>query len=139
MGPSGATGGSGRLGTRWPSARLVTEFYKLSRWSRTQTWEKDLVDHLVLFAVNDDASAEDVEDLLASIRDLRGSIPNVMDLSVGEDFSGRAKGYTHGLFVRLRTADDLQAYLDHPDHRAVVEKLDALTTGRLVVDYDHEL
>jgi hypothetical protein len=92
----------------------------------------------VLFAVNDDASPEDVEDLLASIRNLRGSIPNVMDLSVGEDFSGRAKGYTHGIFVRLRTTDDLRAYLDHPDHQAVVEKLDALTTGRLVVDYDHE-
>ena len=98
-----------------------------------------MVDHLVLFAVNDDASAEDVEDLLASIRSLRGSIPNVVDLSVGKDFSGRAKGYTHGLFVRLRTTDDLRAYLDHPDHRAVVEKLDNLTTGRLVVDYDHEL
>ena len=97
-----------------------------------------MVDHLVLFAVNDDASAEDVEDLLASIRSLRGSIPNVMDLSVGEDFSGRAKGYTHGLFVRLRTTDDLRAYLDHPDHQAVVEKLEALTTGRLVIDYDHE-
>lgn len=96
-----------------------------------------MVDHLVLFAVNDDASPEDVEDLLASIRNLRGSIPNVLDLSVGEDFSGRAKGYTHGIFVRLRTTDDLRAYLDHPDHQAVVEKLDALTTGRLVVDYDH--
>ena len=97
-----------------------------------------MVDHLVLFAVNDDATTEDVEGLLMSIRNLRGSIPNVIDLSVGEDFSGRAKGYTHGLFVRFRTADDLRAYLDHPDHRAVVEKLEALTAGRLVVDYDHE-
>jgi hypothetical protein len=92
----------------------------------------------VLFAVNDDVSTKDVEGLLTSIRNLRGSIPNVIDLSVGEDFSGRAKGYTHGLFVRFRTADDLRAYLDHPDHRAVVEKLEALTAGRLVVDYDHE-
>jgi hypothetical protein len=97
-----------------------------------------LVDHLVIFAVKDDASEEDVQDLLASLRDLRGSISNVMDLSVGEDFSGRAKGYTHGLFVRFRTADDLRAYLDHPEHRAVVEKLDAVTSGRLVVDYDHQ-
>jgi hypothetical protein len=97
-----------------------------------------LVDHLVIFAVKDDASEEDVQDLLASLRDLRGSISNVMDLSVGEDFSGRAKGYTHGLFVRFRTADDLRAYLDHPEHRAVVEKLDDVTSGRLVVDYDHQ-
>ncbi len=98
-----------------------------------------MVDHLVLFEVKNNAQVEDVEALLSRLRGLRSSIPNVVDLSVGENFSGRAKGYTHGLFVRLRTADDLQAYLDHPDHRAVVEKLDALTTGRLVVDYDHEL
>ncbi len=98
-----------------------------------------MVDHLVLFAVKGDASTEDVEELLASIQGLRGGIPNVMDLSVGEDFGGRAGGYTHGLFVRFRTIDDLREYLDHPEHRAVVEKLDALTTDRLVVDYDHEL
>ena len=97
-----------------------------------------MVDHLVLFAVKGDASSEDVEDLLSSLRALRSSITNVMDLSVGKDFSGRAKGYTHGLFVRFRTSDDLRAYLNHPEHQAVVEKLDALTTGRLVVDYDHE-
>jgi hypothetical protein len=97
-----------------------------------------LVDHLVLFAVKDDASSEDVEDLLSSLRGLRDIIPNVMDLSVGEDFSGRAKGYTHGLFARFRTTDDLRTYLEHPDHQAVVEKLDALTSGRLVIDYDHE-
>lgn len=97
-----------------------------------------MVDHLVLFAVKDEASSEDVEDLLSSLRALRSSITNVMDLSVGKDFSGRAKGYTHGLFVRFRTSDDLRAYLNHPEHQAVVEKLDALTTGRLVVDYDHE-
>ena len=100
--------------------------------------EKNLVDHLVLFAVKDDASAEEVEDLLSSIRNLRGSITNVMDLSVGEDFSGRGGNYTHGLFVRFRTADDLRAYLEHPEHQAVIDKLDATTTGRLVVDYDHE-
>jgi ribosomal protein L17 len=97
-----------------------------------------LVDHLVLFAVSNDAASEDVEDLLSSIRALRSNISNVLDLSVGEDFSGRAGGYTHGLFVRFRTADDLREYLDHPDHRAVVEKLEKFTTGRLVADYDYE-
>lgn len=97
-----------------------------------------MVDHLVLFAVKDDASAEDVEDLLSSIRELKNSISGVVDLSVGEDFGGRGGGYTHGLFVRFQTADDLQEYLGHSEHRTVVEKLDVTTTGRLVVDYDHE-
>jgi hypothetical protein len=94
-----------------------------------------LVDHLELFTVKDDAPAEDVENLLSSLRELGNSIPNVLDLSVGEDFSGRGGGYTHGLFARFQTRDDLRTYLDH---RAVVEKLEATTTGRIVVDYDHE-
>jgi hypothetical protein len=49
--------------------------------------------------------------------------------------SARAPGYTHGLFVRFESAEDLQGYLEHPDHQAVVEKLDRLTS-RIVVDYE---
>lgn len=97
-----------------------------------------MVDHLVLFTVKEGASSEEVADLLSSIRDLRSSIPNVIDLAVGENFSGRGEPYTHGLFVRFQTPDDLQAYLKHPEHLKVVEKLEASTEGRIVVDYDHE-
>jgi hypothetical protein len=96
-----------------------------------------MVDHLVLFAVRDDASEEDAEGLLSDLRELKSQVSSVIDLSVGEDFSGRAGGYTHGLFVRFRTPDGLREYLEHPDHQAVVEKLDALTAGRLVLDYEH--
>ena len=97
-----------------------------------------MVDHLVLLAVREDASSEEVEDLLSSIRDLKGAVPNVLDLSVGENFSERGDRYTHGLFVRFQTADDLRAYIEHPEHKKVVEKLEKTTTGRLVVDYDHQ-
>ena len=98
-----------------------------------------MVDHLVLFTVKEDARGEDVEDLLASLKELKKGIPSVVDASVGENFSERSQGYTHGLFVRLQTVDDLRAYINHPEHQAVVEKLDALTKGRLVVDYEHDL
>ena len=94
-----------------------------------------MIDHLVFVATRDDASTEDVEDLIASIRKLKDTVPSVVDLSVGENFSPRSGGYTHGIFVRLETAEDLQGYMKHPDHLAVAEKLDALTT-RIVVDYE---
>lgn len=96
-----------------------------------------MVDHLVLFAVKGDASAEDVSDLISSIQNLRNEVQGVLDLSVGENFSERGGPYTHGLFVRFQTADDLHTYSEHPEHRKVVEKLGAATTELLVVDFDH--
>lgn len=95
-----------------------------------------MVDHIVLFAVKEDASEEDVEDLLSSLAALKESIASVRDFSVGEDFSGRAGEYTHALFARFEDRDGLREYLEHPDHLAVVEKLDAHTSGRLVADYE---
>jgi antibiotic biosynthesis monooxygenase (ABM) superfamily enzyme len=94
-----------------------------------------MIDHLVFLAARDDASPEDIEDLITSIQGLKDTVPGVVDLSVGENFSPRSGGYTHGLFVRFENAEDLQGYIEHPDHQAVVEKLDRLTS-RIVVDYE---
>ena len=94
-----------------------------------------MIDHLVFLAVREDASPEEVDDLISSIRRLKETVPGVVDLTVGENFSERSGGYTHGLFVRFESVDDLQEYMKHPDHLAVVEKLDALT-DRIVVDYE---
>jgi hypothetical protein len=95
-----------------------------------------MVDHLVFFAVREGASEEEVEDLVSSIRALRGEVPSAVDLSVGEDFSGRSGGHTHAIFVRFEDAAGLREYMEHPAHLAVVEKLDATTTGRIVADYE---
>jgi hypothetical protein len=95
-----------------------------------------MVDHLVFFAIRDEASQEEVEDLLSSIRALRDEVPSTVDLSVGEDFTGRSGGYTHGIFVRFEDQDGLREYMEHPAHLAVVEKLGVTTTGRIVVDYE---
>ena len=95
-----------------------------------------MVDHLVFFAVREEAPPEEVEDLLSSLRALKDEVPSTVDLSVGEDFSGRSGAYTHGLFVRFEDAAGLQEYVQHPAHLAVVEKLNATTTGRIVADYE---
>jgi hypothetical protein len=95
-----------------------------------------MVDHLVFFAVREGASSEEVEDLVSSMRALKDDVPSTIDLSVGEDFSGRSGEYTHALFARFEDAAGLQKYMEHPAHLTVVEKLDATTTGRIVADYE---
>jgi hypothetical protein len=95
-----------------------------------------MVDHLVFFAARADAASDDIEDLIASLKGLKNEIPSVVDMSVGEDFSGRAGEYTHALFARFDDRDGLKEYLGHPAHLAVVEKLECHTTGRIVADYE---
>ena len=95
-----------------------------------------MVDHLVFFAVKEAATPEEVEDLLSSIWALKEAVPATVDLSVGEDFSGRSGEYTHALFTRFEDAAGLQEYMQHPAHLAVVGKLGNVTTGRIVVDYE---
>jgi hypothetical protein len=98
--------------------------------------ENAMIDHLMFFAVREEASEEEVEDLASSLRALRDEVPSTVDLSVGEDFSGRSGGYTHALFARFEDTAGLREYMEHPAHLAVVEKLDATTTGRIVADYE---
>ena len=95
-----------------------------------------MVDHLVFFAVREEVRQEEVEELVSSIRALRDEVPSTIDLSVGEDFSGRSGGYTHGMFARFEDTAGLKEYMEHPAHLAVVEKLGATTSGRIVVDYE---
>lgn len=95
-----------------------------------------MIDHLVLFAVKEDVSEDDVEDLLSSLATLQDKVTSVVDFSIGKDFSGRSGDYTHALFARFEDREGLQEYLEHPEHLVVVEKLDDRTSGRLVVDYE---
>lgn len=95
-----------------------------------------MVDHLVFFAVREGVSSEDVEDLISSIQALKDEVSSTVDLSVGEDFTGRSGEYTHALFARFEDRGGLQEYMQHPAHLAVVEKLEERTTGRIVADYE---
>jgi Stress responsive A/B Barrel Domain len=70
--------------------------------------ESAMVDHLMFFAVREEASEEEVEDLASSLRALRDEVPSTVDLSVGEDFSGRSGGYTHALFARFEDTAGLR-------------------------------
>ena len=60
-----------------------------------------MVDHLVFFAVREEASQKEVEDLVSSIHGLSEEVPSTVDLSVGEDFWTLWRD-THALFAGRR-------------------------------------
>ena len=77
-----------------------------------------VLEHMVWLTPKTGVGEDKMEEILASIRALT-HIPGVLSISAGKNITDRANGATHGALVTLERADDLLAYLNHPDHQAV--------------------
>lgn len=79
--------------------------------------------HLVLFKLKPGVQKSDSRypDAVKLLRGLVGQIPQVLDMRAGENFSTRTIAVDFGLMVVLENETALQAYLDHPAHKAVVQ------------------
>ena len=96
-----------------------------------------MIEHIVLFKVKAGTSPEAVAAMMNGLKALQSTVPGVVGLSVGANFSDRSKGFTHGLVVRFRDKAALDGYIPHPAHREVVEKLiRPITEDVLVVDFE---
>lgn len=96
-----------------------------------------MIEHIVLFKWQENASAEAIAKAMAALRDLKEKIPSIVDLSCGENFSDRARGYTHGLVVRFRDRAGLEAYQPHPLHQDVVQNfIKPIIAEVLALDYE---
>lgn len=96
-----------------------------------------MIEHIVLFRWTPEAAPEAVAQVMEGLRGLRQQIPGIIDLQCGEDFSGRAQGYSHGLVVRFETRAALDAYGPHPAHQQVVQTLiNPIRGGVLALDFE---
>jgi L-alanine-DL-glutamate epimerase-like enolase superfamily enzyme len=68
---------------------------------------------------------------------LRASVPGVLELSFGKNFTARGREFTHALLVKLADKAALDGYAAHPAHVRVVEELLApIRADVLAVDYE---
>jgi hypothetical protein len=96
-----------------------------------------MVEHIVLFKLKAEATAEQREAMLTGLKSLREAVPGIVDLSCGVNFSERSQGYEIGLVVRFQDRAALDAYLPHPAHRAAVEQwIQPIRADAIVVDYE---
>ena len=77
-----------------------------------------VLEHMVWLTPKTGVGEDKMEEILASIRALT-HIPGVLAISAGRNITDRAYGATHVVLVTFERADDLPAYLNHPDHQAV--------------------
>jgi hypothetical protein len=93
--------------------------------------------HVVLFKFKEGTTTTQVSAIEEAFRALPGKIDAIRDFEWGTDVSveGRADGFTHCFFVTFKSAEDRDAYLPHPDHKAFGAILRPHLDKVLVVDY----
>jgi hypothetical protein len=93
--------------------------------------------HIVLFSFKNDASADQVEAVIAGFAALPGAIPGITAYEWGTNVSpeGLNDGFTHCFTLTFGSAPDRDAYLVHPAHQAFVGTLGAVLERSLVLDY----
>jgi len=98
-----------------------------------------VVEHIVLFKWKAEATAEQITVAVEGLRGLKGLVPNILDLTVGANFTDRGQGFTHGLVVRFPDKAALEVYGPHPAHQHVVQNfINPIRESVLALDYEFE-
>ena len=74
------------------------------------------VEHMVWIKFKDGVGAERKAEHVRNLAALGETVPAIESIRVGENFTDRARGFTHGLVVTVATRADLPRYLNHPKH-----------------------
>jgi hypothetical protein len=82
-----------------------------------------LLRHVVLFKFKDDATKEQVKEIVDAFRGLPKKIDAIADFEYGTDVSveGRAQGFTHCFVVSFRDEKGRDTYLPHAAHQDFVK------------------
>jgi len=95
-----------------------------------------MITHLVWFKLSNPSSSEDKATLSQELNTLPAHIPQIVELSCGEDFSGRSRGFEWGLFVKFQTREDGQIYDKHPAHQAFIARCKHLWSEVQALDFE---
>ena len=97
-----------------------------------------MLNHIVLFQLKPDVTTQQRADIITALTDLQRYIPEILEISSGENFADRNGGFDLALFVRLKDRDALQTYRDHPEHRRVVSEFIQPAAEKIIAaDYEY--
>jgi hypothetical protein len=92
-----------------------------------------MIHHLVVLKIKKDAKPAQVTRVLADLDGLKKKIPGLLSFAGGPYSSpeGLNRGFTHGFVMTFRDAAARDAYLPHPEHEKVKERILPLLEGGL--------
>jgi hypothetical protein len=96
-----------------------------------------LLRHVVQFKFKDDATKEQVQEVVDAFRKLPSQMDviHAFEFGVNNSPEGLNKGFTHCFLVTFKGEKEREAYLPHPAHQAFVAKLKPILDDVQVIDY----
>lgn len=94
------------------------------------------IQHIVSLKFKSTASAEDIKKVETAFADLKTKISQIKALEWGTNISPEKlnKGFTHCWILTFNSAEDRDAYLVHPDHKAFGKSLGPVLEDVFVID-----
>lgn len=81
------------------------------------------VEHMVWARFHEGVSEAEKESFLQAVRDFDGSVPGILDIKAGKNFTDHSDGYTHGWTITFECREALVAYGSHPSHLKLADPL----------------
>ena len=96
-----------------------------------------LLRHVVMFRFKDTTSADKLREIETFFASLPGKIDLIQDFEWGTNNSpeGKAQGFTHCFTLTFKSAEDRDAYIPHPEHKAFGDMAGNFFEKVLVLDY----
>lgn len=98
-----------------------------------------MIKHVVMWKLKDFAEGADrarnAKRVKIELEALKNLIPQIWHIEVGVNCIESDAAYDVVLYSVFKSQADLDAYQNHPDHRAVAEFIGKLRESRVVVDY----
>lgn len=98
-----------------------------------------MVKHIVFWRFQDEAEgaskSENIQKVIAGLKALPAQIPEIVELEVGENFSGRDIACDLALYSTFESEEALKVYATHPEHVKVAQFIGSVVSEGRVVDY----
>ena len=111
----------------------------LLRMFKNDEMRFEMVKHIVFWRFQEEAQGSTKAQNMAKVKEMLMALPpiigEIIDLEVGENFSGREIACDMALYSTFESEEALKAYAVHPEHVKVAEFIGSVISEGRVVDY----
>ena len=96
-----------------------------------------MIIHIVLFKWQPDTSAETITSVMSALKGMKGKVPEIIDLSCGDNFSELSQGFHNALVVQVKDKNALDAYAKNAHHQEIIQTLiKPILADKITIDYE---